>query len=197
MGEDRTLVKPGQGILDIAHLLQSTEEEYYPLDDESVYEDALCYQATRDRDLWRMAEYLAMGRDDVFVDFGCGKGRVVCFAALQGIKKVIGVELRKELAEFVQWYVRTRTLPVPVEIYNGDAATFMSDEATIFYLFNPFGQKTVREVVNNISESLAVHPRGIRIVYNNCVYARCLDNTGWLVREGQIPGTPIYVWKNR
>src|SRR5688572_3166400 len=40
-----------------------------------------------------------VGPDDVFIDFGCGKGRVVLQAAMYPFRKVIGVELSTELCD--------------------------------------------------------------------------------------------------
>ena len=48
--------------------------------------------------------YLKLDANDVFVDLGCGKGRAVFLAAAQKLKKVIGVELRKELADIAVFF---------------------------------------------------------------------------------------------
>ncbi len=52
--------------------------------------------------LEKMAAYLKLDGNDVFVDLGCGKGRVVIFAAKQKVKAVIGVELKKSLADIAK-----------------------------------------------------------------------------------------------
>jgi precorrin-6B methylase 2 len=176
--------------------MKYTEEDYYPEDDSSVYEDALCYQPTRQHHLQEIADYLQPSPRDVFVDLGCGKGRMICFMARYRLKKIIGVELRPELAEIARRTVEALAPVTPVIVCQEDAATFETDEGTIYYLFNPFGAATVREVIINIRESLTLNPRAVRIVYNNIVHAQLLDTEPWLRREGEISSTGIWVWKN-
>src|SRR5215218_10190886 len=42
--------------------------------------------------LWALFGRLEVSRDDVFVDLGCGKGRVLYMAARRPFKRVIGIE---------------------------------------------------------------------------------------------------------
>ncbi|MHB9154869.1 MAG: SAM-dependent methyltransferase [Endomicrobiales bacterium] len=186
-GEDR----------DLAFMMRNTEEEYYPVEDDSIHEDAACYQATAGSHVEAMLEYLRLGPEDVFVDLGCGKGRVMCRVAMERVKKVVGVELRKELYEAAREIMRGVRPVSPVEVYQEDAAGFLSTDGTVFYLFNPFGGNTVREVVKNIRESLRLNPRSIRIVYNNCVHGEYLESADWLVKEGRVPGTVTWVWRSK
>jgi Histone methylation protein DOT1 len=48
-------------------------------------------------DLHRILRGIAISRDDVFIDFGSGKGRVLFVAAHYGFRKIIGVELSPKL----------------------------------------------------------------------------------------------------
>ena len=122
-----------------------------------------------------------VGPEDVFVDLGCGKGRVLCFVAgRRKLKKVLGVEIVPELAQIARRKVANSRLLTPVEVIEGDAAKADLNEGTVFYLFNPFGEKTLRKVLSNIETSLSSNPRGIRILYYNPRCADVLDNTPWL-----------------
>src|SRR3546814_17646154 len=61
------------------------------------------------------------GPNDVVMDFGCGKGRVVAFFATKGVRKSMGVEFRGELAEMARANgadLRGRTSEI--EILHGD-----------------------------------------------------------------------------
>lgn len=187
----------GRRKYDLALLFEDTAEEYYTREDTSLFEDAFNYQPTERRHLEAMCEYLRLGERDVFVDLGCGKGRVVYFVALQNVKKVVGVELRRTLAEFARRKASEITTLAPVDIVHGDAARFFSPDGTVFYLFNPFGPGTVREVIGNIRKSYIACPRPIRIVYNNTVHSWHLDNADWLEKEGRIPGTVTWVWRTK
>ena len=51
--------------------------------------------------------------------------------------------------------------------------------------------------MNNIKASLISHPRGIRILYNNPKHGVVLDMQDWLVAEGEIDNSRVYVWRNR
>lgn len=57
------------------------------------------YEATDYATLFRLLGGLnwQVGRE-LFIDFGCGKGRVLLVAAMQPVRRVIGVELSSELS---------------------------------------------------------------------------------------------------
>ena len=104
--------------------------------------------------LEKMIKYLKPTLNDVFVDLGCGRGRVVFFVAAHKLKKVIGVELDKELFDIAQNNLRNLKINrTPVSLVNIDAANFAVKEETIFYMFNPFGPETLEKVLQNIKES--------------------------------------------
>jgi SAM-dependent methyltransferase len=148
-----------------------------------------------------MLRHLRLTEDDVFVDFGCGKGRVIFSVATHRLKKVIGIEVDKTLVDIARTNLTNITQlninSTPVEILHLDATTFDPKEGTIFYMFNPFEYKTMQQVLNNIKTSLITHPRDIRIVYNNPKHRVVLDMQDWLVAEGEIDNSLVYVWRNR
>src|SRR4051812_36674945 len=63
-----------------------------PPTDEGVHYTPLPYPM-----IARMIDSLALQPDDVFVDIGCGKGRVVCCVCLHEIRKVVALELNGDL----------------------------------------------------------------------------------------------------
>jgi SAM-dependent methyltransferase len=107
---------------------------------------------------------------DVFVEFGCGKGRVVHQAAKRPLKRVIGVEIVPEVAGFAQSLVaahqdkyRCRN----VEIVACDAAQFrVPDDLTIAYHAYGFPEKTLDVVLQNLIESIERSPRLVRFIYH-------------------------------
>lgn len=166
--------------------------------DTSLYGDMLCYSATFYGRLQRMVRYLKLTPNDVFVDLGCGKGRAVFFVATRKLKKVIGVELDKNLFSDARRNLENLKIKkTPIEFINTDAAKFDLSEATVIFMFNPFGYKTFERVLNNIKESLRVVPRNIRIGYYAPAYKALLDSQDWLVREGKIENEHCLVWRNR
>jgi tRNA A58 N-methylase Trm61 len=125
--------------------------------------------------------------DDVFVDLGCGSGRVVCYVAgKMRLKKVIGVELMPKMVECAKQNVANAKLLTPVDIVQGNAANANLGEGTAYYLYNPFGEETLRQVLANIHRSLAASPRTVRVLYYNPIFEEVLDACDWLTAEQTI-----------
>lgn len=125
----------------------------------------------------------AVGPEDTFVEFGCGKGRIVLDAAQRyRFKTVIGVELSEELVDVARALVvqrggRLRCKDVRIEA--ADATRFpVPDDMTYAYLFNPFTGETFMHVLDNIIESLDRAPRKVTIIYVNPVEHEALMGTG-------------------
>jgi SAM-dependent methyltransferase len=106
---------------------------------------------------------------DVFVEFGCGKGRVVHQAARWPLKRVIGVEIIPEVAGFAERLVveqRRKYRCKSVEIVTCDAARFrVPDDLTIAYHAYGFHEKTMDAVLRNLIESIDCRPRRVRLIY--------------------------------
>ena len=58
----------------------------------------------------------------------------------------------------------------PIEIIYDDAAKFNFKNEAIFFMFNPFKQKTLGRVLINIKKSLKNNPRRINIIYYNPIF---------------------------
>lgn len=133
-------------------------------DDESIH-----YSATHRTLVNTVFEHLEVGPEDVFVDLGCGKGRMVLAAAMHPFKRIVGVELGDELAAVARENVernRERMRCQDVEIVTHDASAFsIPDDATVLYLYNPFKGEVFRQALANILASLDRHPRPLKLVY--------------------------------
>jgi len=176
-----------------------TSTIYLLKDNLSQYRDGEDYQPTPYKKLEKVVEYLKLNSDDVCIDLGCGKGRVVFFFASQKVKKVIGVELVENLVNIAMKNLKNLRIKdrATVEIFHGDVTDFNFEECTIFFLFNPFGYKTLEKVILNIKNTLVTNPRRIRILYYNPAHRKVLDNEDWLILEGQVDKTNIFVWHNK
>ena len=90
--------------------------------------------------------YTGVSDSDTFVDFGCGKGRVVHQAARRPFRRVIGVEISPVLAEIARTNLAARRHQHRcrnVEIVVSDVMEFrVPDDLTIGYLFHPFRGET-------------------------------------------------------
>ena len=105
---------------------------------------------------------------DVFVELGCGTGRVVHQAAKWPLKRVIGVEIIPEVAHLAQSLVvahRRKYRCRSVEIVTCDAARFrVPDDLTIAYHAYGFPEETLDTVLRNLIESIDSRPRRMRLI---------------------------------
>jgi precorrin-6B methylase 2 len=124
---------------------------------------------------------LRPGPDDVFYDIGSGMGRVLCVAARWRIKRVVGIELDPPRCDIARRNAdRMRGRITPIDIRCEDASTADLSDGTIYFLYNPFGPDTMRDVLGHIHRSLAERPRPVRIVYHNSVHEQLMRSCEWL-----------------
>ena len=100
---------------------------------------------------------------DVLVDVGCGKGRVINYWLSQAVKnRIIGLEIDPQIAEqtakqFARW--------PNVNVAPGDAIANLPSDGTLFYFYNPFAHEKVAEFecrLRGLSNN-----RPVRVVYYN------------------------------
>lgn len=106
---------------------------------------------------------------DTFVDFGCGKGRVVYLAARYPFGRVIGVEISAQLSEIARRNLarnRRRLLCRNVEIVTANVLDFaIPDDMTVAYFFSPFPGPVFAGVLDRIVASIERRPRPVRLIY--------------------------------
>ncbi len=131
---------------------------------------------------------------DVFVDFGCGKGRVVLDAATRyRFKRVLGVELAPELCDIARHLVaqeQSRLRCREVTIVTADATEYqVPDDTTHVYLYNPFNGDSFKRFCANLVASLDRVPRYLRVIYVLPLEHETLAATGRfkLVRRVRFP----------
>ncbi len=123
------------------------------------------HYATLDYDAVKtLLHSLDLQSDDVFMDIGCGKGRVMATCSAYFIaKQVIGIEYDKTL-----FNIGTHNIELfrkrhrnNITIIYGDATMHDYKDVTAVYMFNPFGRDTLsafvkRVLQTNTSESLKI-----------------------------------------
>jgi 16S rRNA G966 N2-methylase RsmD len=133
--------------------------------------DAYFYGTFAYRSIFKILRHMKLRPNDVFVDLGCGKGRIVCCAALFNIRRAIGVELDGGLCGFaIQNGDRLRKRRADISIIHAPAQEFDYRNCTKIFLFNPFGEQTLKHVVNVICRSIVERPRPVEVVYVNPAY---------------------------
>jgi len=119
---------------------------------------------------------------DVFLDAGCGKGRMLLEAARHyRFQRVVGVELVPELLETAKMNVeawRSR-LYCPVELIESDIVDYaIPDDVTVIFLQNPFRGQPFRVFLDSLSASLSRRRRPLTVIYFNPTELTALLSTG-------------------
>jgi predicted RNA methylase len=99
-----------------------------------------------------------------FVDVGCGKGRVLMLAALQGFDTIIGIEFAPLLCEIAKQNFTNFSgrQPSKWSIVNADAATvdLPLDQPLLIYSFNPFSAEIWKQFIPVLlrAREISKHP---------------------------------------
>jgi SAM-dependent methyltransferase len=104
-----------------------------------------------------------------FVDYGCGKGRVLAEAVRYPFKSVIGIDFAKELCEACKSNlerVRSTRRCGDVQVLHADATEFdLPREPCVVYIYNPFRGPVLAAALERIRKSVVIFPRHVRIAY--------------------------------
>jgi len=123
--------------------------------------------------------------DFIFLDLGSGKGRTLLVASQFPFRRIIGVEFSAELHSIAKKNIRAYKSATQsctaIESTCCDATAYrMPPENTVLFLFNPFKDPIVFQLLTNLRESLQSHPRQIYILYNNPVGHHLIVESGFL-----------------
>ncbi len=152
-----------------------------PQSERAVHRDNYDYASPDYWYLRKVIRILKLRPEDVVYDIGAGKGRFLCMAARQQVRKCVGVELSDSLCAAARDNAsRLRGRCAPIEIVCEDACAAPLSDGTVYFLFNPFGPDTMRVTLANIERSLSGNPRDIVIVYYNPTHASVFESCGWL-----------------
>lgn len=129
---------------------------------------------------------------DVFLDYGAGRGRAMILAARLPFRRVIGVEIEPGLAETARENIRRvspRLCCRDVQVVTADAAEFgCPDDATVIHFFDPFAGVILEQVIDNVRASLQRAPRKLTILFADPNhFAPLAAAAGWLVKREEIP----------
>lgn len=162
------------------------------------FQDGQYYTPTPYPILKKIAGHLHLNPDDVVIDLGSGKGRVLCFLAAHHVKRIIGLELDPALVELAKRNVeRVPFEAAPIEVFRADAAEFIPQGGTVFFLFHPFGEQTLAHVLARLHGELTRAPRSLRIVYYSPAHRRVLDAQRWLTLDRSLEPHDVLIWHHR
>jgi predicted RNA methylase len=106
-----------------------------------------------------------------FIDLGSGKGRALLLAAMYPFAHIVGVEVQPELDTIahqnIERFNETGQQCHSIELLCADAREYEFPLTNIvLYLFNPFPDYVLREVLTNLIASARRTPRSIFVLYN-------------------------------
>lgn len=146
----------------------------------SANKDSKMNQATSYYSLHKAFNHLPLKHSDVsLADIGCGAGRVLNFGMLLNFKSVNGVELDRpsfEKAEKNCERMQQAGYNTPFNLYHADASSFkIPGGVNTFYFFNPFGEKTMEDVLANIIQYAATNKKTVYIIYTEATERKVFD----------------------
>jgi hypothetical protein len=114
--------------------------------------------------------------------------------------RVDGIELSKEISEIAIRNL-TKLKKQRWQIYNRDATTYKDYHAyTMLYLYNPFPDEIMKQVVANIQASVLGRELEMLIIYNNPVCHELIVKDGVFSKQSEYPngyGDKIFVYSNK
>lgn len=146
-------------------------------------------QSANYRILREMIKEIKIDAEDIFVDVGCGLGRLLGFLRLNGVKckKSYGVEINKRASQFAMKVFENSD---DVTIICGDATLTQIEDATVYLLFNPFGENVLNAFLDNLERTVK---KGTRIYYMHAVFEQVFyERQKMWLQIGRFEITPKY-----
>ncbi len=156
------------------------------------------YQASAEGALMQIVDCLAIDPTEfTFIDLGCGKGRALLVAARLGFRSVVGVEIGSELTDVAKENLAKMDV-TKATVIHGDAVEYVFPSGDLFvYLYNPFGDPVMRQVVCGLEHR--IEQGGVGEVYVAYVRPACgelFDRSPFLCRvEAAGELYDVAIWK--
>jgi SAM-dependent methyltransferase len=145
------------------------------------------YEASRYSYLPRALRGDAIGPDDVFIDLGCGMGRIVLQAARRPFRRIVGVEISSGLIATARDNLQLERDDLAcrdIELLTMDALDYeIPLDATYIYMFNTVVGEPFRRLLGNIVASYDRRPRRMRMLYANPTQAEVVERSGRFARR--------------
>lgn len=139
------------------------------------------YDCSRTRPLRRALKRLDLGAEGFhFVDLGCGKGKAMLMALEAGYRACFGVDLSPALCRQAVRNLSRRLAPEDWWRFHVDEADVrrwqLPPGDKLLYLYNPFDEVILREVIRGIEQAAAHRPKDrMMVLYMNPLRAALLD----------------------
>jgi hypothetical protein len=149
--------------------------------------DSFGFQTNAHYTIRKIIRIVKPSTDDIIVVMGCGKGRALSHFARLRVNGVIGIEISPELSAIAEGnMVRLRGKKAPTRIINTDAVVADLSEGSVFYMFNPFGEKTLHSVLKKLELSHKPNGKQLTIIYVNPKFSSVFNYFSWLEKTHDI-----------
>ena len=124
------------------------------------------YEPTPYSVLERLAESDLIGKEDVLLDYGCGKGRVDFFLSYRTRANTIGIEYDGRIYGDAMENQKTAVSGMKAAFVQANAETYeVPQPVNRCYFFNPFSVEILQKVMARILESYYEEPREILLFF--------------------------------
>lgn len=124
------------------------------------------YEPTPYEVLERVARSGYIGKKNILIDYGCGKGRVSFYFANQLKCHTVGIEYDERLYERAIANQETFVTKKRTEFKLMKAQDYeVPEDADRFFFFNPFSETVLRSVMKNILDSYYEKPRELMLFF--------------------------------
>ena len=124
------------------------------------------YEPTPYSVLERLAASGLFGREDVVLDYGCGKGRVGLFLSYRTKARTIGIEYDGHIYQEALKNRRSSISRIKPEFLLTRAESYeVPAEVNRCYFFNPFSVEILHKVMARILESWYAYPRELFLFF--------------------------------
>ena len=135
-------------------------------DDSNADQYRYPYEPTPYRVLERLANSGLIGKKDVVLDYGCGKGRVDFYLAYQTKANTIGVEYDERIYQGAIENRKTAVSGARTEFVQMRAEEYrVPGEVNRCYFFNPFSVELLHKVMSRMIESYYENPREVFLFF--------------------------------
>ena len=169
-------------------------------DDTNADEYRYPYEPTPYCVLERLADSGLIQKNDVLLDYGCGKGRVGFFLSYRTGAAAIGIEYDDRICQSALENCRTAAARIHAQIILGRAEEFeIPANINRCYFFNPFSVEILRQVMARILESYYADPREILLFfyYPSDEFLCCLMAEDALMFYDEIDCEDLFEGRNR
>lgn len=137
-------------------------------------------------------------KQNILIDYGCGKGRVSFFLNHELKCKTIGVEFDERIYQKAEENRKSYGEYQKVEFVCAGAEQFEVQDADGFYFFNPFSVEILRSVMGHILDSYYGNPRQMQLFfyYPNDEYVAYLMTEDQLMFVDEIDCRDLFEGEN-